>query len=337
MYDIPWLSDLLWVTIPTLYGLPTFIALVKGMPRDQLLLFSTINLFLGWTVIGWFWLLKEAWSPGWWLDDDPLMEPMLGDESSAKLDPEYAFAKPIGRLMELASRDERTLWFRLADGKALALIAGGQPSLVLQPRGPWSPAQRSVAAKLLRTEVEIRPAQVRLLEEVDPLRGIAFIDKNSYTVSALVYLLITECLEVTPEDLEIRMEPEDIDSRLAIADALSRSGRAEIHHEKSGVRIQVERLGGAGGSGFRIEVPVASLDPRRGHRHRARQALTEARWRFSEDGSEAQDPLSDDEASWGYVAPRDDAEGAADIALRLICTITEEPIDLPLQVKDTPR
>lgn len=118
-----------------------------------------------------------------------------------------------------------------------------------------------------------------------------------------------------------------------LMEALERRGRAELFDEPSGVRISVA----LDDLGHRIEVPVANLDPRRGQRHRARQAIQDAQWRQAEtgDGIDPSTGLDDEAASWGWTVAHGSAQQAASAAEKLLSTILDRPIDSGARVVES--
>lgn len=54
----------LWLAAPLVYMLPTLVYRITGSSLWRVPIFALWNLLLGWTVIGWFYLLFRAMSPG---------------------------------------------------------------------------------------------------------------------------------------------------------------------------------------------------------------------------------------------------------------------------------
>ena len=159
-----------------------------------------------------------------------------------------------------------------------------------------------------------------------------FPSENQYSASDLIYRLVTGALGADPVELAIERDYEDHDARPAIAAALKEHGAAEILHQESGVRVRAKLYS----SGYSLRVPTASLDPRRGQRHRALEAISDAGWRLN-DGDLGPEPDVDGSAdepgnTWGYSADNGGASEAADRALRLLCAIAEAPIDVRVSV-----
>lgn len=71
------------------YCVPTLIALVRGLPNRGRI--AVINMYLGWTVIGWFWALitsirtpRQALEPSGEQEPDRLADAGLADRSSGE-------------------------------------------------------------------------------------------------------------------------------------------------------------------------------------------------------------------------------------------------------------
>lgn len=219
MAGLEW-EVVLWMAVPVLYMLPTLVYRITGSSLWRVPIFALWNLLLGWTVIGWFFLLFRAVKAG--EREPPAMVPAVVMDGPGA---------GSGRLSE-AEGDE---------GSAL----------------------REIVAALRAT------ASARLL------------------------------------------------------------------HVATGVRVVVTLEGGAAGTGYRLEVPTKSLDPRRGQRHRARRAVEETAWRELDQGPDsAATPTSlpDEAAAWHVSVSRGDATAAAAAALRLLSTIVDQPPGLPVQV-----
>ena len=335
--------EFLYVAGFILYFVPTIIARLNRMRVDRFLLVSLANILIGWTVIGWFYLLRQATSSGWpyRAKDPPPPPPVQRDDTGLVGQVEACFARPIAWFMELPPSRERILTFRLPNGRGIRLVDDLERPLTLVLDGPWTAEEKRAAQALLQAEVETRPHLTRLVDPEEPLKGLVFRDRNQFSASALVYRLTAEALGADPANLELERNYEHHDARPEIAALLDATGQAELLHEASGVRIVVELdgLGKTAGEanpspGYRLEVPVDSLDPKRGQRHRARQAILETRWRQAE-GDDVPIPanaLADDDTSWGFQVDHGDSNDAADAALRLFCTIADQPIDVRVRV-----
>ncbi len=321
-----WIIALVVADAAVLFVLPTMIAWKRRHPA--LLWIGFVNLFCGWTGIGWIYALVRALGR---IQPPPVVR--MSDGLSEPR-PEDQFAGVVSRLLELPPAD-RVLSLRTHDGRGIQLVVDSEKPLTLRLDGPWPPSEKAKAGVLMRAAAE-RPDLARLLDPQDPTRGVVFSSGNQFSVSDLIYRLATEALRTNPGRLAIEKSYEDHDARPEIVATLNGRGAAEILHEESGVRVRVTLDGG-----YRLEVPTASLDPRRGQRHRARQAIDEARWRLLEAGAGPAPDLegSTDEAaeSWGFSIDGGDAKTAADAALRLLCRIAELPIDVRLKVLPHPR
>ena len=121
---------------------------------------------------------------------------------------------------------------------------------------------------------------------------------------------------------------EDPDARPEVVELLDQQGRAELVHPESGVQVLIRRVYGE----YHLGVPTASLDPRRGQRHRARQAVSEALWRLYEYKTDSQPDLKEDDEAWEYTLDHDDSRRAAGAALRLLCTVADVATDVQIEV-----
>lgn len=244
--------------------------------------------------------------------------------------PEDQFANLVSRMLELPLA-HRVLSLR-ARGRAVQVVRGSGGPLGLRLDGSWTAGEKERARALMRAAADRRPELVRLLDPEDPGRGVEFPSENQYSASDLVYRLVTGALGVDPAELAVERDYEDHDARPAIAAVLKEHGAAEILHPESGVRVRVKLYS----SGYSLRVPTASLDPRRGQRHRAREAISDAGWRLNDGdlGSEPDvaGPADDPGNTWGYSADSGGASEAADRALRLLCAIAEAPIDVRVSI-----
>jgi hypothetical protein len=263
--------------------------------------------------------------------------------NGAYSEPDYQYAGLISRLLELP-RANQVLSLRTGDGSEIQLVRESVGPLKLRLDGSCGADEAAAAHALMRVEAHFRPDLVRLLDPQDPFEGVVFTTDNPFSASALAYRIVTEALGADPAKVTVDKDYDDNDARPEIAAWLDYRRFIEILHEESGVRVRVKLYGSAGAKagaedekpGYRIDVPTAPLDPRRGQRHRARQAISEAGWRHY-DGDTGPEPESEGwldvaAGSWGYSVDRGDSAEAADAALRLLCTIAELPMDVQVRV-----
>ncbi len=319
----------------TFYLTPTLIAWLRQHP--DLALVWAYNLRYGWLVVGWYRAFRLALET---LEPTPPPTPLVMSTDSPPL-PTDPLAGVISRLLELPPKD-RVLTFRAANGRGVQLVCGKARPLMVRLEGPWTDAEQAEARAILGSEAASKPDQVRLLVPEDALRGLVLTAENSYAAARLVRRLVTDALGEDAERLLIDKDYEDHDARPEIAAALESHGGIEIAHAESGVRVRVKLCGsGAEASGYRLEIPAACLDPRRGQRHRARQAVHDAGWRLIDQdmgsGPDLDGPSADPHSLWGFTADRGGRNDAADAALRLLCTIAEAPVDLHVSLVPLPQ